>query len=124
MTETSAGSGNDDSFELYDLRVEAIIPPGGAVYCGAKAGDHFEVRGEMVSMPAGQGFSLYSIAAVLPLLPAKQRALHANDWMASDAEIACPDPHCSSRLRITRLGKRRFFHSQTTAVPLPSGEPA
>ena len=119
-----AGDGGDDSFELYDLRVEAIIPPGGAVYCGAKAGDHFEVRGEMVSMPAGQGFSLYSIAAVLPLLPAKQRALHGNDWMASDAEIACPDPHCSRRLRITRLGKRRFRHSETTAVPLPSGEPA
>jgi uncharacterized repeat protein (TIGR04076 family) len=122
VTETLASAGGDDSFELYDLRVEAVIPPGGAVYCGAKPGDHFEVRGEMVSMPAGQGFSLYSIAAVLPLLAAKQRALSPNDWMASDTDVACPDPNCSSRLRITRLGKRRFFHSQTTAVPLPSGD--
>ena len=56
---------------------------------------------------------------MLPLLAAKQRATHANDWMTTDTEIACPDPHCSTRLRITRLGKRRFSHAQTTAVPLP-----
>ena len=57
--------------------------------------------------------------AVLPLLAAKQRATDPHDWMSTDTEIACPDPHCSSRLRITRLGKRRFSHAQTTAVPLP-----
>jgi hypothetical protein len=38
--------------------------------------------------------------------------------MTTDAEIACPDPHCASRLRITRLGRRRFSHAETTAVPL------
>jgi uncharacterized repeat protein (TIGR04076 family) len=106
----------DDSFELYDLRVEAIVPEGGAIYCGAKPGDHFELRGEMLSLPAGQGFSIYSIAAVLPLLAAKQRMTDPNDWMTSDAEIACPDPNCASRLRITRIGKRRFSHRETTAV--------
>ncbi len=37
--------------------------------------------------------------------------------MTSDAEIACPDPNCASRLRIVRLGKRRFSHAETTAVP-------
>ncbi len=63
----------DDSFELFDLRVEAVIPEGKPIYCGAKAGDYFELKGEMLSMPAGQGFSIYSIAAVLPLLAAKQR---------------------------------------------------
>ena len=36
----------------------------------------------------------------------------------TDTEIACPDPNCSTRLRITRLGKRRFSHAETTAVPL------
>jgi uncharacterized repeat protein (TIGR04076 family) len=54
----------------------------------------------------------------LPLLPAKQRPTHKNDWMTTDAEVACPDPNCSSRFRITRLGLRRFSHAQTTAVPL------
>ena len=37
--------------------------------------------------------------------------------MTSDAEIACPDPNCPSRLRITRIGLRRFSHAQTTATP-------
>jgi uncharacterized repeat protein (TIGR04076 family) len=112
-------AGRDDSFELFDLRVEAVIPEGKPIYCGAKAGDYFELKGEMLSLPPGQGFSIYSIAAVLPLLAAKQRPTHANDWMTSDAEIACPDPNCASRLRIVRVAKRRFSHAETTAVPLP-----
>jgi uncharacterized repeat protein (TIGR04076 family) len=110
----------DDTFELFDLRVEVVADEGAKIYCGAKVGDHFELRGEMLSMPDGQGFSIYSISAVLPLLAAKQRETHPNDWMTSDAEIACPDPNCGSRLRIVRLGKRRFSHAETTAVPLPS----
>ena len=111
----------DDGFDLYDLRVEAVVPPGAKVFCGARDKDYFELRGEMLTLPPGQGFSIYSLAAVLPLLAAKQRPTHANDWMTTDAEIACPDPNCPSRLRITRLGLRRFSHSATTAIPLPGG---
>ena len=109
----------DDSFELYDLRVEVTNPSGGTIYCGAKIGDHFELQGEMLHLPPGQGFSIYSLAALLPLLPAKQRLTHPNDWMTTDAEIACPDPNCASRFKITRTGLRRFSHAETTAVPLP-----
>src|ERR1700749_4786985 len=109
----------DDTFGLYDLRVEVIAPEGGAIYCGAKVGDYLELRGEMLHMPDGQGFSIYSLAALLPLLPAKQRATDPNDWMSTDAEVACPDPNCPSRFRITRLGKRTFRHSETTATPRP-----
>jgi uncharacterized repeat protein (TIGR04076 family) len=54
----------------------------------------------------------------LPLLPAKQRELHKNDWMLSDAEIACPDPHCGARFRISRTGSRDFRHSECTVVPI------
>ena len=108
----------DDSFELYDLRVEAVIPDGAPIYCGAKPGDYFELRGEMLYLPPGQGMSIYSLASVLPLLAAKQRPTHNNDWMTTDAEIACPDPNCGSRLRIRRMGQRRFSHAETTAVPL------
>ncbi len=108
----------DDSFELYDRRVEVVAPAGGAIYCGAKPGDHFELRGEMLHLPPGQGFSMYSLSSVLPLLAAKQRLTHDHDWMTTDTEIACPDPNCSTRLRITRTGLRRFSHAQTTAVPL------
>lgn len=110
---------SDDSFELWDLRVEVIAPQGGAIYCGAKPGEWFELRGEMLHLPPGQGFSIYSLASVLPLLAAKQRDSDPHDWMSTDAEIACPDPNCSTRLRITRLGRRRFSHAETTAVPLP-----
>jgi uncharacterized repeat protein (TIGR04076 family) len=110
----------DDGFELYDLRVEAIIPDGAKIYCGAKPGDYFELKGEMLTLPEGQGVSIYSLASVLPLLAAKQRPTHRNDWMTTDADIACPDPNCGSRLRIIRTGVRRFSHAETTAVPLPS----
>ena len=109
---------SDDSFELYDLRVEVVAPEGARLYCGAKVGDYFELKGEMLYLPEGQGISIYSLASVLPLLAAKQRETHAHDWMTSDAEVACADPNCPSRLRITRLGKRRFRHSETTAVKL------
>jgi uncharacterized repeat protein (TIGR04076 family) len=108
----------DDSFELHDLRVEVVAPAGARLYCGARPGDWFELRGEMLTLPPGQGFSIYSLAAVLPLLPAKQRETHPNDWMTSDAEVACPDPNCPSRLRITRIGSRRFSHAETTAAPV------
>ena len=109
----------DDEFELYDLRVDVVAPAGAKLYCGAKLGDYFELHGEMLKLPPGQGFSIYSLAALLPLLPAKQRVTHANDWMSSDAEVACPDPNCPSRFRITRQAKRKFSHAAVTAVPLP-----
>ncbi len=117
MSESNAS--DDGRFELWDLRVEAIVPDGGSIYCGARAGDFFELRGEMLHLPADQGFSIYSLAAVLPLLAAKQRPSDRNDWMSTDAEVACPDPNCASRLRIVRTGKRTFHHAATTAVPLP-----
>jgi len=114
VSQDSAGA----SFELYDLRVEVVVPPGEKIYCGAREGDHFELRGEMLHLPAGQGFSIYSLAAVLPLLAAKQRALDPADWMATDADIACPDPNCPTRLRISRLGKRTFQRADVTATSM------
>jgi uncharacterized repeat protein (TIGR04076 family) len=106
------------SFELYDLRVEVVAPEGAKLYCGARVGDYFELHGEMLHLPPGQAFSIYSLAALLPLLPAKQRATDPHDWMSTDAEVACPDPNCPSRFRISRLGKRTFRHVDTTAVKI------
>jgi uncharacterized repeat protein (TIGR04076 family) len=111
-------SAEDDSFVLHDLKVEVVAPPGAKIYCGAKPGDYFELKGEMLFLPPGQGFSIYSLGALLPLLAAKQRPTHPNDWMSTDAEVACPDPNCPSRFRITRTGARKFSHAETTAVPL------
>ncbi|KDQ18016.1 hypothetical protein BOTBODRAFT_185417 [Botryobasidium botryosum FD-172 SS1] len=110
----------DDAFQLYDLRVEVVIPPGARIMCGAKEGDHFTLQGEMLHLPPGQGFSIYSLGEPIYAISSKQRPTHANDWMTTDAEIACPDPNCPSRLRITRTGLRTFSHAETTVVPLPA----
>jgi uncharacterized repeat protein (TIGR04076 family) len=107
----------DDRFQLYDLRVETVATDRPFV-CGHRAGDVFEVHGEQLIFPAGQPFSMYALAALLPLLPAKQRMTHSNDWMTTDTDIACPDPHCGARFRITRTGVRTFRHSEVTVVPL------
>jgi len=61
----SKSSSVDDTFELYDLRVEVICPPGQRIMCGAKEGDHFTLEGEMLYLPPGQGFSIYSLGIVL-----------------------------------------------------------
>ncbi|KAL4740767.1 hypothetical protein BDV11DRAFT_168889 [Aspergillus similis] len=108
----------DDAFPLYDLRVEVIVPEGKRILCGAKKGDYFTLKGEMMFLPAGQGISIYSLASVLPLLAAKQRVTHEHDWMTTDSIIACPDPQCPSQLKIVRTGITVFRHSETTAVPL------
>lgn len=53
---------SDDRFQLYDLRVEVICPPNERVLCGAKPGDNFTLQGEMLHLPPGQGFSIYSLS--------------------------------------------------------------
>ena len=110
----------DDRFELYDLRVE-VIATDRPMVCSHRSGDWFEVRGENLVLPDGQSFSLYALAALLPLLPAKQRVTHENDWMTTDTDIACPDPNCGARFRVSRVGTRTFRHGEVTAVPLPRG---
>lgn len=106
---------NEASFELYDLRMEVVAPPGARLICNSKVGDYFEMRGELLHFRPDMPFSLYTLAAVLPLLPAKQRMTHDADWMTSDHEVACPDPNCPSRVRISRIGVRSFRHADTTA---------
>ena len=112
----------DDRFDLYDLRVE-VIATDRPMVCGHRAGDWFEVHGENLVLPDGQPFSLYALAALLPLLPAKQRVTHANDWMTTDTDIACPDPNCGARFRVSRVGTRTFRHGAVTIVPLPLKTP-
>ena len=107
-------------FELYDLRVEVVEGPGPMV-CNHKAGDSFTLRGENLEFPPGQTFPIYPLAALLPLLPAKQRKTHENDWMTTDMEVACPDPHCGARFRITRIGTSTFRHGDVTRVEWTSG---
>lgn len=111
----------DDTFTLYDLRVE-VIAGDRPMVCNHRVGDFFELSGENLTFPPGQTFPLYPLAALLPLLPAKQRSTHPNDWMTTDTDIACPDPHCGARFRITRIGESTFRHGDVTRVPLVASD--
>ena len=106
-------------FHLFDLRIEVEQHDGLPMICNHKVGDSFELRGENLSLPKGQTFPLYSLAALIPLLPAKQRPTHPNDWMTTDTVVACPDPNCGGRFRIRRIGESVYNHADVTAVPLP-----
>jgi len=110
------GENGDRGFWLHDLRVETVLE-GRVPVCRHVEGESFRVVGETLVFDNGQKVSMYALAAILPLLPAKQRPLDADDWMATDADIACPDPHCGARFRIHREGKRWFSHAETTGLP-------
>ena len=108
---------SDPEFTLYDLRVETIEGDRPFV-CRHEVGTAFEVRGENLHFETGKPFSMYALAALLPLLPTKQRPLNEYDWMATDHVIACPDPNCGGRFRITRTRRTIFRHGEVTRVPL------
>ena len=111
----------NDEFELYDLKVE-VVEGDKPFVCSHHVGDYFLVQGENLVFEGTNSFSMYTLSALLPLLPAKQRPLHPNDWMLSDCDIACPDPNCGACFRITRIGKRIQSHSVCTVVPLAGEE--
>ena len=79
MSDESKNLTPSDFFQLYDLRVEAICPEGNRIMCGAKAGDHFIMQGEMVYLPPGQGISIYSLGQCLFSLQHKQPPLIGED---------------------------------------------
>jgi uncharacterized repeat protein (TIGR04076 family) len=68
-----------------------------------KTGDFFELRAGRLHIPAGRCICLYALQAVLPLLPAKQRALQDGDWLKGECRVLCPDPAGNVILRIDVL---------------------
>jgi uncharacterized repeat protein (TIGR04076 family) len=112
------------TFELYDLRVEIVaVKEGLEAVCNHHIGDAFELSGENLSIPAGRTFSIYALAAVLPLLPAKQRMTDPHDWMSIDDLVMCPDPNCEAVMRITRTGVRTFRTEDVTATASERRDP-
>lgn len=103
-----------DQFELYDLRVTVVAIEGRSV-CGLQVGDYFELtESSRLRIPAGKHFCLYALQAVLPLLPAKQRLLEANDWLERDTLVACPDPEERLIMQIERIGRRNLLTDELT----------
>lgn len=113
-----------DEYELFDLKVEVIASGDGRpMVCRHAVGDSITLtEDDRISFPPGQSFPLYPLAALLPILTAKQRAFNRADWVYTDSIIACPDPNCGGRFRITRGERRTYRHSEMTLVPM-DGEP-
>lgn len=104
----------DNRFELANVRVTVERIEGRSV-CGLAVGDWFEVtESSRVRIPEGKHFCLYAMAAVLPLLPAKMRALDEHDWLAQDNLVACPDPDERLIMRIERTDRVSLRTSDLT----------
>ena len=101
-------------FDLYDLRVTVVEIRGRSV-CGLSVGDWFEVtESNRLRLPPGQHFCIYALGAVLPLLAAKQRDLHPNDWMERDTLVCCPDPDEGLIMQIERIARRTLDSDDLT----------
>jgi uncharacterized repeat protein (TIGR04076 family) len=78
-------------------------------------GDYFELtESSRLRLPPGRHFCVYALAAVLPLLPAKQRQLPEADWLERDSLVACPDPEERLIMRISRTARRPMRSSDLT----------
>jgi len=92
--------------ELFDLRVTVESIEGRSV-CGLSVGDYFDLTNSSeLHIPEGKHFCVYALAALLPLLPAKQRQLPETDWLERDSLACCPDPEERVIMRITRTRTR------------------
>jgi uncharacterized repeat protein (TIGR04076 family) len=114
----------DPEFTLYDLKVTLVhTRDGRRALSRQEDGTYFLAEGENLIFPCGNhSFPLYALAALLPLLPAKQRETAATDWMTSDAIIADPDPHSGIQYRIERIGRRTFKRGDVTATLISDKE--
>jgi uncharacterized repeat protein (TIGR04076 family) len=93
-------------FTLFDLRVTVERIEGRSV-CGLQVGDFFEVtESSRIRIPPGRHFCIYALAAVIPLLPPRQRRLAPEDWLEQETLVACPDPDERVIMRVERIGER------------------
>jgi len=87
----------------------------GKSVCGMEVGDYFElIESSKLVIPDGKHFCIFALSAVIPLLAAKQRQMDANDWLESDAYVACPDPEEQLIMRIERIRERTMNSEDLT----------
>ncbi len=108
MNERSFPGARRELTSLYDLRVTVESIEGRST-CGLEPGDYFELTdSSRLRVPAGKHFCVFALAAVIPLLIAKQRRLPAGDWLEQETLVACPDPEERLTMRIERIRRRRI----------------
>ena len=111
-TDETAGAAG--SVSLHNLRVVVERIEGRSV-CGMRPGDWFELtESSHLRTCPGRFFCVYALAAVLPLLAAKQRELSPGDWLESDNLVACPDPEERLIMRIERTGRSEVVLGDVT----------
>ncbi len=70
-----------------------------------KPGDRFHVRDGSISIAEGGWVCMFALQSLMPLIPAKERALGENtddDWMLRVHHVQCPDPDGRVIFRISR----------------------
>lgn len=97
--ETGLGA-SDPGLKTLQIVVESVD---GHCTSRMKPGDLCTLRSGRLYLPRGRHFCLYALQAVLPLLPAKQRALQDGDWMKGESRVLCPDPAGNVILRIDSM---------------------
>lgn len=71
--------------------------------CGMRPGDWFEVGADGFTMPEGQAFCYFAVAAVLPLVNGRLGDEEGLDeWLASAPLVQCPDPPEALRMTLGR----------------------
>ncbi len=114
MSERSFLKARRDISSLYDLRVTVDRIEGRST-CGLAPGDYFELtESSRVRIPEGKHFCVFALAAVIPLLIAKERKLPAGDWLEQETFVACPDPDERLIMRIERVRRRRIPTEELT----------
>ena len=73
----------------------------GTCTSGMAPGRSALLRGSSLYLP--QPFCLYALQSLVPLLPAMQRPLEPDDWMASENAVICPDPAGNVVLRVDKI---------------------
>lgn len=108
------------TFDLYKLKVTLFhTKDGRRSLSKQKDGTYFHVSGENLIFPCeDHSFPMYALAAIIPLLPAKQRMTDDKDWMTTDEYIADPDPNSGIIYRIERVGREKFRREDVTSVEL------
>jgi carbon-monoxide dehydrogenase iron sulfur subunit len=74
-------------------------------YCASRlaAGDSLIFDSGLIQIPKGKHFCLCALQAVLPFLPAKQRATGDEDWLKEYLHVICPEPEGNVLLRLETL---------------------
>lgn len=108
MNERSFPRARRELTSLYDLKVTVERIEGRST-CGLEPGDYFELTdSSRLRIPPGKHFCVFALAAVIPLLIAKERKLPAGDWLEQETFVACPDPEERLIMRIERVRRRRI----------------